>query len=133
MLADLRKAIKAKLESAYAFRVVEAGLSNRVMQSPPSAAFFLVTDKGKNDEPAVDRILTYEIALLVSYTDPVKAQEQMEEIIDALRTSLTGWLPAEGGCEEASIPEFRYQGVDGTLLIYTGRMTIEVYPAILFK
>jgi hypothetical protein len=128
MLSDLRAAIKERLESAYPFRVVEAGFSQRALQSPPAAVFFLVTDKGQFDEPTMTRVLTYEVALLVSYTDPVKAQD----ILDAVRKSFTGWLPADAGCEEASVPEFRFQGVEGTLLIYTGRMTIEVYPDTLY-
>lgn len=132
MLAELRTAIKARLETAYPFRVVEAGFSQRVLQSPPAAVFFLVADTGLADEPAITRVLTYEIALLVSYTDPVKAQEQVEEMLDRVRPSLTGWLPEEAGCQPASVPEFRFQGVEGTLLIYTGRMTIEVYPDTLF-
>jgi hypothetical protein len=132
MLADLRAAIKARLEAAYAFRAVESGFSQRVLQSPPSAAFFLVSDQGQADEPAVARVLTYEVALLVSYTDPVKAQEHVEEMLDMVRQSFTGWLPAEAGCQPMSVPEFRFQGVEGTLLIYTGRMSIEVYPGALF-
>lgn len=132
MLADLRTAIKARLAEAYPFRVVEAGFSQRALQSPPAAVFFLATDKGQFDEPTVTRLLTYEIALLVSYTDPVKAQEQAEEMIDRVRQSFTGWMPAEFGCQPASVPEFRFQGIEGTLLIYTGRMTIEVYPDTLF-
>jgi hypothetical protein len=128
MLANLRAAIKARLAEAYPFRVVEAGFSQRALQSPPAAVFFLVSDTGRFDEPAVTRMLTYEIALLVSYTDPVKAQEQVEEMLDMVRPSFTGWLPADAGCQPASMPEFRFQGVEGTLLIYTGRMTIEVYP-----
>lgn len=128
MLAELRTAIKARLESAYPFRVVEAGFSKRVLQSPPAAVFFLVSDKGQFDEPAITRVLTYEMALLVSYTDPVKAQEQVEEMLDMVRQSFTGWLPSEVGCQPASVPELRFEGIDGTLLIYTGRMTIEVYP-----
>lgn len=128
MLAELRTAIKTRLETTYPFRVVEAGFSQRVLQSPPAAVFFLVDDDKITDEPEVDRSLVYEIALLVSYTDPVKAQEQIEDIIDAVRKSLTGWLPSDTGCEPASVPKFRFQGVEGTLLIYTGRMTIEVYP-----
>ena len=86
MLAELRTAIKARLESAYPFRVVEAGSSQRVLQSPPAAVFFLADEDKISDEPEVDRSLVYEIALLVSYTDPVKAQEQIEDIIDAVRT-----------------------------------------------
>jgi hypothetical protein len=128
MLAGLRAAIKARLEDAYPFRAVESGFSQRALQSPPAAVFFLVSDTKQADEPAVTRVLTYEIALLVSYTDPVKAQEQIEEMLDMVRPSFTGWLPAETGCQPMSVPEFRFQGVEGTLLIYTGRVTIEVYP-----
>lgn len=131
-LSELRAALKARLESAYPFRVVEAGFSQRVLQSPPAAVFFLVDDDKVADEPVMDRMWVYEIALLVSYTDPVKAQEQIEDIIDAVRKHLTGWLPSEGGCQPASVPKFRFQGVEGTLLIYTGRITIEVYPDTLF-
>jgi hypothetical protein len=130
MLADLRTAIKARLAATYPFRVVEAGFSQRALQSPPAAIFFLLEDDRVADDPAMDRSLTYEIALLVSYTDPVKAQEQIEEIIDAVRDGITGWKPLATGVEPASVPKFRYQGVEGTLLIYTGRMTIEVYPDI---
>lgn len=132
MLSDLRSAIKARLESAYPFRVVEAGFSQRALQSPPAAVFFLVSDKGLFDEPTMTRVLTYEVALLVSYTDPVKAQDHVEEMIDMVRQSFTGWMPTEKGCQPASVPEFRFQGVEGTLLIYTARMTIEVYPATLY-
>jgi len=133
MLEDLRDAIKARLEAAYPFHIVEAGFSQRALQSPPAAVFFLTADRGKNDEPTVDRVLSYEIALLVSYADPVKAQAQMEDIIDAVRAALTGWLAAATGCEEASVPEFRFHGVEGTLLIYTASVTIEVYPATLYQ
>lgn len=133
MLAELRAAIKAKLESTHAFRAVEAGFSRRVLQSPPSAAFFLVIDQKVADDPTVARVLTYEIALLVGYADPEKAQEQIEDIVDAVRGALTGWLPAEHGCGPATVPEFKFHGVEGTLLIYTGRMTIEVYPETLFN
>ena len=132
MLSDLRGAIKDRLESAYPFRIVEAGFSQRALQTPPSAVFFLAADKKQVDLPTQARMLAYDIAFLVNYTDPVKAQEEMEDIIDAVRDSLTEWLPADSGCEEASVPEFQFHGVEGTLLIYTGRMTIEVYPATLF-
>lgn len=132
MLSRLRDAIKSRLETSYPFNVVEAGVSQRALQSPPAAVFFMSDDAKLADDPVVARLLTYEIALLVSYIDPVKAQEQVEEMLDRVRPSLTGWLPDEAGCQPASVPEFRFQGVEGTLLIYTGRMTIEVYPDTLF-
>ena len=82
MLAQLRADIKAKLEGAYPFRIVEPGFSQRALQSPPAAVFVLTKDGKVCDEPEVVRKLIYEIALLVNYTDPVKAQIEMESIID---------------------------------------------------
>ncbi len=132
MLSDLRAAIKARLEGAYPFHIVEAGFSQRALQVPPSAVFFLTEDKNLTDLPTATRGLTYEVALLVNYADPVKAQEQMEEIIDAVRASLTQWLPQDNGCEPAIVTDISFHGVEGTLLIYTARMTIEVYPDTLY-
>jgi hypothetical protein len=133
MLATLRPAIKARLEYAYAFKAVEPSFTQRALQSPPSAVFFLLSDEEVVNSPAVTRRLTYEVALLVSYIDPARGQEEMDAIIDAVRPAFIEWEPAAKGCQPASIPRIRYEGVEDTLLIYSARVTMEVYPNTLFK
>jgi len=131
MLTIIGDAIKARLEGLGLFKVVEKGFSKRALQSPPSAVFFLVDDAEGTDTPDVTRKLTYEIALLVSYIDPVKALTQMEAIIDAVRPSFIGWEPLPLGCLQASVPRIRYEGVEDTLLIYTARLTVPVFPKLI--
>lgn len=128
MLKVIGDAIQAQLEGLGKFKAVEQGFSQRALQSPPSAVYFLVSDEGIVDEPAVTRKLTYEIALLINYTDPVKAQEQMEATIDDVRSLFTLWEPVESGCQPSSVTNIRYEGVEGTLLIYSARVALEVYP-----
>lgn len=128
MLTTIGNAIKARLEGLGVFKVVERGFSKRALQSPPSAVFFLADDEEVVDDPAVTRRLVYEVALLVSYLDPAKGQEQMEAIIDAVRPQFVQWDPVGKGCEPAKVPRIRYEGVEDTLLIYSARITMEVYP-----
>ena len=128
MLTTIGNAIKARLEGLGTFKVVERGFSKRALQSPPSAVFFLADDEEVVDDPEVTRRLIYEVALLVSYLDPAKGQEQMEAIIDAVRPQFVQWEPVEKGCEPAKVPRIRYEGVEDTLLIYSARITMEVYP-----
>jgi hypothetical protein len=128
MLAAIGNAIKARLEGLGTFKVVERGFSKRALQSPPSAVFYLYSDESVTDDPESARKLTYEIALLVSYLDPEKGQVAMDELIDAVRPAFTRWEPVEKGSEEASIPRIRWEGVEDSLLIYSARVTLDVYP-----
>jgi len=127
MLKTLGEAIKARLEGLEVFKAVEQGFSKRALQSPPSAVFFLYDDEEVANKP-VTRKLTWEIALLVSYLDQVKGQALMHDLIDTVRPAFIGWLPVTAGCLPTAAPRFRYEGVEDTLLIYTGRVTMQVVP-----
>lgn len=129
MLTIIGEAIKARLEGLGLFKVVEKGFSKRALQSPPSAVFFLYSDEVATDTPSATRRLTWEVALLVSYLDPVKGQAAMDGLIDAFRPAFTNWRPVPVGCLPASVPRIRYEGVEDTLLIYTARITMDVFPA----
>lgn len=129
MLAMIGEAIKVRLEGLGLFKVVEKGFSKRALQSPPSAVFFLYSDEMATDTPSPTRRLTWEVALLVSYIDPVKGQTAMDGLIDAVRPAFTKWLAAPVGCLPASVPRIRYEGIEDTLLIYSARITMDVFPA----
>lgn len=128
MLTILGDAIKARLEGLGLFKVVEKGFSKRALQSPPSAVFFLLDDERVTDSPYSMRQLTWEIALLVSYLDPVKGQAFMDDLIDAVRATFSDWLPVSAGCLPSAVPRIRYEGVEDTLLIYTARVTMQAVP-----
>lgn len=128
MLKIIGDAIKARLESLGLFKVVEKGFSKRSLQSPPSAVVFLVDDDAVTDSPSSIRRLTWEVAMMVSYIDPVKSQAAMEDIIDAVRPAFTQWEAVAIGCLPASVSRIRYEGVEETLLIYTARITTGVFP-----
>jgi hypothetical protein len=128
MLTTLGTSIKTRLQGLDLFKVVEEGFSKNALQSPPSAVFFLFDDVGVTDKPSPTRRLTYEIALMVSYVDPVKGQAAMNGIIDAVRPAFTKWLPVSPGCLPVSCPKIRYEGIENTLLIYSARITMDVFP-----
>lgn len=128
MLKVIGDAIQARLEGLGMFKAVERGFSKRALQSPPSAVFFLYDDEQVTDSPYAMRKLTYEIALLASYIDPVKGQALMDELIDGVRPAFTEWLPVTPGCLPVSVTRIRYEGVEDTLLIYTIRVTMQVVP-----
>lgn len=128
MLTILSDAIKARLEGLGLLKVVEKGFSKRALQSPPSAVFFLLDDERMTDSPYSMRLLTWEIALLVSYLDPVKGQAFMDDLIDAVRAAFSDWLPVPAGCLPSAVPRIRYEGVEDTLLIYTARVTMQAVP-----
>ena len=129
MLNTLADAIKAHLELAYPFKTVDMGFTKRVLQSPPSAAFFLIDDEGVDDTRPYLRRLTWEIALLASYVDPVKGVREMHDIIDAVRPSFSEGGPVAAGCLPTAAPRFHCEGVEDTLLIYTGRVVMQAVPA----
>lgn len=128
MLAILSAATKARLEGLASFKVVEQGFSKRALQSPPSAVFFLVEDELITDSPSKTRRLTWEIAILASYLDPVRGQATMDGLIDQIRPAFSGWRPVEVGSLPTTVPRIRYEGIEDTLLIYTARVTMEVFP-----
>ena len=128
MLTTLGDAIKARLEGLGVFKVVEQGFSKRALQSPPSAVFFLSADEEAANTPYVTRKLTWEIALLASYLDPVKGLAQMNDLVDAVRPAFIHWLPVPAGCLPTAAPMIRYEGVEDTLLIYTVRVTMQAFP-----
>jgi len=128
MLTILGDAIKARLETLAVFKAVDQGFSQRVLKSPPSAVFFLSSDEEKVNTPYITRTLTWEIALLVSYLDPVKGLAQMNDLIDAVRPAFVQWLPVSAGCLPTLVPMVRYEGVEDTLLIYTVRVTMQAIP-----
>jgi len=128
MLTIIGEAIRARLEGLSLFKVVEKGFSKRVLQAPPSAVFFLVLDEMETDSPAALRKLTWEVAILSSYLDPVKGQADMEKMIDAVRDAFTDWEATPVGSLRASVPRIRYEGVEDTLLIYTARIALGVFP-----
>ncbi|ADW18572.1 hypothetical protein Despr_2433 [Desulfobulbus propionicus DSM 2032] len=128
MLATIGNAIQARLEGLDAFKAVERGFSKRALQSPPSAVFFLYDDEQVTDSPYAMRRLTWEIALLVSYLDPVKGQALMDDLVDQVRPALTDWRPAAQGCLPSTVTRIRYEGVEEALLIYTVRVTMQVVP-----
>jgi len=129
MLATIGGAIKARLEGLAVFNVVEKGFSKRALSSPPSAVYFLVNDEMATDTPSPTRRLTWEVALLVSYLDPVKGQATMDGLIDAVRPAFTKWIAVPVGCLPASVPRIRFEGTEDTLLIYSARITMDVFPA----
>lgn len=128
MLKVIGDAIQARLEGLGMFKAVERGFSKRALQSPPSAVFFLYDDEQVTDSPYAMRKLTYEIALLASYIDPVKGQAMMDALVDSVRPAFIEWLPVTPGCLPASVTRIRYEGVEDTLLIYTIRVTMQVVP-----
>jgi hypothetical protein len=128
MLNTIGEAIKARLEGLGKFNVVEKGFSKRVLQSPPSAVFFLVEDERAADSPYITRLLTWEIALLAGYLDPVKGQTLMDDLVDAIPPAFTGWRAVTSGCLPATVSRIRYEGVEDSLLIYTARVTMQVVP-----
>lgn len=128
MLNTIGEAIKARLEGLGKFNVVEKGFSKRALQSPPSAVFFLVENERVADSPYMTRLLTWEIALLAGYLDPVKGQTLMDDLVDTITPAFTGWLAVTSGCFPATVPRIRYEGVEDSLLIYTARVTMQVVP-----
>lgn len=131
MLTTLGDAIKARLEGLGVFKVVEKGFSKRALQSPPSAVFFLDSDAIATDTPSPTRRLTWEVALLASYIDPVKGQAAMDEMLDAVRPAFTRWVAVPVGCLPSSIPRISFEGAEDTLLIYSVQITMDVFPATL--
>ncbi len=131
MLTTIGNAIKTRLEGLGTFKVVERGFSKRALQSPPSAVFFLADDERVTDSPYFTRQLTWEIALLVSYLDPVIGQATMDGLVDAVRPAFSNWLPVPAGCLPAAVPRIRYEGVEDSLLIYTVRVTMQVVPEMI--
>ena len=131
MLATIAAAIKTRLEDLGQFKVVERGFSKRALQSPPSAVFFLAEDVMRSDKPSPTRTLAWDIALLVSYLDPVKGQETMETLIDLVRPAFTDWRPVAVGCLPSSVPQIRFEANEDTLLVYSVRVTMDVFPNII--
>jgi len=128
MLTTLGGAIKARLEGLEVFKAVDQGFSQRAISTPPSAVFFLSSDEEKVNTPYITRTLTWEIALLVSYLDPVKGLAQMNGLVDAVRPAFIHWLPVPAGCLPTAVPTVRYERVEDTLLIYTVRVTMQAVP-----
>lgn len=131
MLTTIGEAIKTRLEGLGVFKAVEQGFTQRVLKSPPSAVFFLLDDEEVTNTPYATRKLTWEIALLVSYLDKGQGQALMHDLIDKVRPAFIGWLPVTAGCLPTAMPRFRYEGVEETLLIYTGRVTMQVVPEMI--
>ena len=131
MLTILGDAIKVRLEGLGIFKVVEQGFSQRVLKSPPSAVFFLAEDRRVKDSPYVMRLLAWDIALLVSFIDPSKAQPQMNDLIDAVRAAFSVWIPSVAGSKPTEVEIVRFEAVEDTLLIYTVRVTMEVIPEMI--
>jgi len=129
MLETVADSLKATLEGTGLFNVVEQGFSRRALSSPPSAVFFMAEDGRVTDSPYITRKLSWDIALMVSYIDPVKAHEKMNTIIDELRETLSEWRPTERGSLPSTVERIDFEVVEDTLLIYSARVAMQVVPA----
>jgi len=128
MLSAIATAIKERLEGLAAFKVVERGFSRRALQAPPAAVFFLAADELRTDMPSATRRLEWDVVLLVSYLDPEKGQAAMETLIDQVRPAFTNWRPVAVGSLPASVPRIRFEATEDTLLIYSVRVVMDVFP-----
>ncbi len=131
MLETVATALKARLEGLDLFNVVEQGFSRRVLSAPPSAVCFLVEDGRVKESPYVQRELVWNVALMVSFLEPEKAQTTMNGLIDAVRGALVEWIPVPAGAKPCVVGPIRFEAVEDTLLIYTVRVTMEVIPEMI--
>jgi len=129
MIEQVAAAIAARLNSLGIFKSVERTVNRKVLQTPPSVAFFLARDREVEDEPTVTRALGWDLLLMIPALGADKGQKSAGDCIDAVRDAFVGWLPWEtGGVLPAAVPEIVLEGIEQTMLVYTVRLTMSVMP-----
>jgi hypothetical protein len=131
MLTTIAAAIKTRLEGLNLFKVVEESITKRALQSPPSAVFYLASDKKVADLPTSERELNWEIALIVNAMTPDKGQASANACIDAVRDAFTHWRAVTtGGIMPSSVSLIKLEGIENTLLVYSVRVDIRAIPNV---
>jgi len=132
MIDRIAQEIEDKLKGLGIFKAVERTVSRKVLQSPPSVAFFLAYDREVVSKPTVTRELGWDLLLMLPALGADKGQKSTGTCIDTLRDAFVEWRPWKtGGVLPAVVPEIRLEGIEQTLLVYTVRLTMRVMPAMI--
>lgn len=132
MIDWLAGEIETRLKSLGIFKAVDRTVTAKMLQAPPSAAVFLDADRRVVDDPTPKRELHWDIVLMFSAVGQDKGKALAGSCIDTVRDAFTGWLPPiRGGVMPAKVQEIRLEGIERTVLVYTGRVTMEVMPTII--
>ncbi len=128
MIAD---AIEAELKSLGLFKAVEKTVTAKTLKSPPSVAVYLASNRKAASKPTITRDLGWDLVLVVSALGADKGQAAAGDIVDAVSVAFTDWRPWTTGGVLPSEVDIVLEGTEGTLLIYTARLTMKVMPAML--
>ncbi len=130
MIETIEKKIEELLTSLDIFKVVERSISKKSLQSPPSAGILLAFDK-ENASKAISRDLGWDIMLMIPALGIAKGRTAGNNYIDAVRNAFVDWRPlTTGGVMPAKVPMIRLEGIQGTMLVYSARVTMEAIPKV---
>jgi len=127
----IAEAIEAELKSLGLFKAVEKTVSAKVLQTPPSVAVYLASNRKAASKPTVTRELGWDLVLVMSALGADKGQAAAGDITDAVSVAFTDWRPWTTGGVLPSEVDIVLEGIEGTMLIYTARLTMKVMPEML--
>lgn len=134
MIDEIAEKIETRLKGLGIFKAVERTITANILQSPPAAAVFLAYDREIANKPSEQRELGWDIMLMIPALGAAKGTVLAGRCIDAVREAFVGWfVSGTGGVMPAKVPEVRLEGVERTVIVYSVRVTIEVFPATLAK
>jgi|GEM_PF-2935247 hypothetical protein len=124
-------AIEAELNSLGLFKAVEKTVTAKTLKSPPTVAVYLASNRKEASKPTVTRNLGWDLVLVVSALGTDKGQAAAGDIVDAVSVAFTDWRPWTTGGVLPSEVDIVLEGTEGTLLIYTARVTMKVMPSMI--
>jgi hypothetical protein len=128
MLNTIATAIEDRLRGLSLFKSVGQSITRQTLGMLPAAVFYLTADKKGTDRPSVSRELTWEINILISQSAVDQGQAKAMTCIDAVREAFSDWQAFPSGCLATSVPEISIVGVEDTLLIYSAKIEMRVFP-----
>jgi hypothetical protein len=128
MLNTIATAIEDRLKALSLFKSVGMSFTGKTMGLLPAAVFYLTADKKGTDRPSVSRDLVWEVDILVSQVAADQGQTKAMICIDAVREAFSDWQAFPSGCLATSVPEISIVGVEDTLLIYSAKIEMRVFP-----
>ncbi|MBU1564226.1 MAG: hypothetical protein KJ630_01190 [Proteobacteria bacterium] len=132
MIDAIANAIEGALKGLKIFKAVERTVNTKILQSPPSVAFFLAYDRQVANKPTATRDLGWDLLLMIPALGVGKGGKSAGDCIDTVRSAFIGWRPwTSGGVLPAEVPEIKLEGIEQTVLVYTARLTMRVMPDLI--
>lgn len=133
MLDRLAQTIQQRLMATGLFKQVMLSVNENQVYQYPSAIIYLSKDVYIKDTPAAQRELTWTI-LVATRATPVteqRAAASVYEILDRVRTDLTGWSPMAYGISPTTVPEIEFAEWQNGVMVYAVQFRMRVVPSVI--